>query len=144
MNLKKMWGTLTLVIPLSVAAQQVVVVDDTHLQTGHPGGPNPPIYKVSASTTIALDARTYKFKISDELAGKPINSVQVIAGKTLQYSATWNEKERVTMLSSATLHANPGTPAFTGFPSGQRVVIAIGNLDGRSFNVVWVGLVDVN
>jgi hypothetical protein len=143
MNLKKIWGTLALAIPLSVAAQQVVVVDDAHLQMG-PGGPNPAIYKVSASTTIALDARTYKFKISDELAGKAINSVQVIAGKTLQYSATWNEKERVTMLSSATLHANPGTPAFAGFPSGQRVVIAIGNLDGRSFNVVWVGLVDVN
>jgi hypothetical protein len=140
MDVKRALCLLAVWLPTMTWAQQVIVVDDMHLQMG-PGAP--PAYQVKPATSIVLDARNYTFQVPQALKGKPINSVQVVISKQ-QYSADWNPVAGRVTLSPATLRSWGGGTAFAGFGPRQQAVIAVGNLTGRDFGVIWVGLVDVD
>ena len=134
---------LLVALPALAQAQQILVVDDDHLQMQDAGRPSPTIYTVSPAPHLVIDATKYSFKIPAQLAGKPINSMQVVVSKDRQYSVAWNPQAPRTVLSAETLKPNPGSLPFTGFAAEQRLIFAIGNLDGAKFNVVWVGMAQV-
>ena len=134
---------LAVTAPALAQAQQVLIVDDAHLQMQGPGRAAPAVYVVKAAPAILLDASNYEFKLPPQLAGKPINSIQIVAGKDRRYAATWNTQAQKLLLSASTLQPNPGSAPFSGFVADQTVVLAIGNLDGQKFNVVWVGMAKV-
>jgi hypothetical protein len=140
MDVKRTLCFLAAWLPVVVWAQQVIVIDDAHLQMG-PG--TPPTYKIKPATSIVIDARHYTFQAPEALKDKPINHVLVVISKQ-QYSADWNPTAAQATLSSGTLRALNGGVPFAGFTPHQKVVIAIGNLVGRDFGVVWAGLVDVD
>lgn len=131
-----------LCMPMLAQAQQALLVDDEHLMMQRPGRPPAPLYEVKGAASLLLDGSQYAFEIPAAIADKPVNAVQVVVGKG-HYSATWNPTERKLVLSAETLRPNGNSPAFAGFPVGQRVIIAIGNLEGPKFSVVWVGMADV-
>ena len=140
MDVKRALCLLAVWLPTMTWAQQVIVVDDVHLQMG-PG--TPPTYKLKPATSIVLDARNYTFQVPQALKDKPINSVQLVISKQ-QYSAEWDSVTRRVTLSPDTLRSWRGGKAFAGFGPHQQVVIAVGNLAGSDFGVVWVGLADVD
>lgn len=140
MEMKRALCLTAMWLPTMAWAQQVIVVDDVHMQMG-PG--TPPAYKIKPATSVVLDARNYTFQVPLALKGKPINSVQIVVSKQ-QYSANWNPVAGRLTLSSATLKSSNNGTAFAGFSSHQQAVVAVGNLTGRNFGVVWVGLVDVD
>jgi hypothetical protein len=119
---------------------QVIVVDDAHIQLREPGKPAPDMYVIAPATALVLDASNYTFRVPSELSGKPINSVQVIVDRGKHYSAAWNHENPTLVLSPETLEPNSGSPPFNGFASDQQLVVAIGNLEGSRFNVVWVAM----
>lgn len=140
MDVRRALCLLAVWLPTMTWAQQVIVVDDLHLQM-RPG--TPPTYKLKPATSIVLDARNYTFQVPPALKNKPINSVQVIISKH-QYSAEWDSATKRVTLSPGTLRSWQGGEAFAGFGPHQQVVIAVGNLTGTDFGVVWVGLADVD
>jgi hypothetical protein len=134
--------TLAFLPPLAIA-QQALTVDDDHLQMHKAGSAASAIYNVSAGAKLVIDAEKYTFKLPAQLQGKQVNSLQVVISQNQQYSVTWDPKSPKAILSSETMRPNTGSVPFTGFSSGQQLILAIGNMDGNAFNVVWVGMAHV-
>ena len=114
-----------------MALDQVLVVDDAHLQMQSPGKPDPPFYTIDAAQTLVLDASAYKFSVPSQLSGKPIDLVQVVLANDEIYSARWSDSLRRRTLSSHTLTPSPGSKPFSGFRSGQQGIVAIGTGTAR-------------
>ena len=147
MNLRSLAAALLCASSLGASAatemQQILLVDDAHTQIGLPEGKENPAYKLAPAPTLIVDAHKYTFKLPPKFGTLPINSLQVILGQDLQYSVAWDPKQAIAMISAQTARPNPGSKPFPGFVAGQKVVLAIGALNGTGFNVVWVGLADV-
>lgn len=127
----------------AAAADSVIKVDDAHLQVARADGGKPETYVVQAGASLLVDASNYSFKMPPQLSNMPINSLQLVLGKTEQYSAAWTPSTRRLLLSKESLSPNPGSKPFAGFASGQRGVVAIGRMEGSNFSVVWVGMLVV-
>ncbi len=130
---------LTLLPMLAFAQQQTLVVDDAHSQIGVPKDQKAPTYALKAGPRLLVDASKYTFKAP----GGPANSLQLILGPDAQYSVAWDPAHPSVVVSSLTAHPNGTSKPFESFAAGQKVVVAIGNIKGTNFNVMWVGLADV-
>jgi len=101
------------------------------------------VYKVPAGSTITVDGTNYGFEFPAKWVPQPLNSLQFVLAADQSFSAKWNQDSPRLELSSNTLVPNPGSRPFAGLKHGQRGVIAIGNLKGSKFAVVWVGQLEV-
>ena len=97
------------------AADQIISVDDAHLQMQAAGDATPLFYSIEPGQSIVVDASAYKFKLPQQLAGKTINSIQLILAKDEQFSAPWLMPGARQSLSMQTLTPKPGSKSFSGF-----------------------------
>ena len=141
MNLRSFAALLATALPLVAFAQQSLVVDDAHSQIGVPKGATALVYTLKPGAQLQLDASKYKLKAPS--AGATANSVQVIVAKGQEYSVPWDATHQTAALSAATARPNGASKPFTGFVAGQTLVIAIGQVSGANFNVMWVGMAEV-
>jgi hypothetical protein len=130
-------------VAVAVAADRIIEVDDAHSQMQASSGTKPPLYAVPLGSSIVVEASHYKFKYPPSWLPGPVNSIQLVLANDQQFSAAWNAGTPRLELSESTLKANPGSKPFAGFHTGQRGVVAIGNLRGSKFSVVWVGMLEV-
>jgi len=128
---------------VAVAADRVIELDDAHSQMQANSSTKAPPYVVPAGSSVAVDASNYKFKYPPNWLLGPINSTQLVLANDQQFSAVWNADAPKVELSERTLTPNPGSKPFAGFHTGQRGVLALGNLQGSKFSVVWVGTLEV-
>jgi len=129
----------SLLLPPAALAQQTLVVDAAHSQLGVPQGHAAPSYALKADTQLLVDASAYKFPPE---AG-PANSLQLIVARDAQYSVRWDPAHPSVVVSALTAHPNGDSKPFERFSVGQKVVVAIGRLEGSDFKVMWVGLGEV-
>ena len=131
---------LTLALaPLAALAQQTMVVDDAHSQMGLPKGTTAPHYELAAGPQLLVDASAYKFKAM----GAPANAIQLILAADRQYGVAWDPAHPSVVISSLTAHPYGSSQPFEHFEAGQKVIVAIGHLEGLKFDVMWVGMADV-
>ena len=131
---------LTLALgPLAALAQQTLVVDDAHSQMGLPKGATAPHYELAAGAQLLVDASAYTFKAT----GPAANAVQLILGPDRQYGVAWDPAHPSVVISSLSAHPYGNSQPFERFEAGQKLIVAIGHLEGAKFDVMWVGLADV-
>ena len=130
-----------MVSPLLACAGQSsrIVVDDAHSQMQKVGVSNPEIYEIVAGDSVEIDASSYAFIVPERMKGKLVNSVQIVLSDERNYSADWRQSQRRLVLSRESLRPNAGSIPFDGFIRGEDGVVAIGNLEGSTFSVFWVG-----
>ena len=125
------------------AADQVILVDDAHLQMQTKDNAAAEFYSVAAAQSLVVDASGYKFRIPAELSFKGLNSLQLVLSKQERYSVPWSSDTGRQTLSARTLSPDSGSKVFQGFRAGQKGIVAIGHKDGDDFHVVWVGMFEV-
>lgn len=130
---------------VGAAEVQTIKVDDAHIQMGLPEGEEGEYYSIEPTNEIILDATGYRFDAIPALASMKPNAIQVILDKRRQFTAYWEPGVSRYRLTGGTML--PRFKPFTGFKSGDQVVIGIGVLSSeggeRVFKVQWVGIVNV-
>ena len=129
-------------------AYPTVVVDDAHLQLHHADGTTPVDYSIPPGPGVIVDATGYKFQIPAQLNLTAPDSVNVVIGKGLMYSAEWKPVDGHLVLDASTLTPVGHSPPFAGFPAGSTIALGIGHAEATleakaRFSVIWVGMVNV-
>ena len=128
----------------------ILVVDRAHWQRAVEGGLEPLEYSISSHLGFILSTQGFEFTIPEEVGFRYPNIIQMILGKEQLYAMAYEEGISEYPISAGNLVAMYGSPVFTGFESGQKVIIAIGHLTPAGeenpqpkFVVLWAGVVNV-
>jgi hypothetical protein len=133
------------VIPSLPDNSPVLKIDDAHWMNQPKVGemPRDP-YRIAPCSRVILDATDYVFDHACELRDKPINSIQIVQNKTLQFELDWKKDKTRYELSKETLRPLRGSQSFEGFNFGDKCLVSIGVLEPpRKFNAVWISLIEV-
>ncbi len=135
----------------------IIKVDRQHdfVFTENHAGENPPIvlrYEITAGDGFVLDVSGYDFtKAPSRYRAFRItrpNSISVGIRfydgmyKTNYYYVDWVDNQILFPLTTKTLLPEEGAKPFTGFKSGQSIIIAVGHFD-RTFYPFWGSGADI-
>ena len=128
----------------------VLVVDHAHWQKASAGDVEPLEYNISNHDGFLLTTQGFDFEIPARIGFSSPNIIQLIVGKDQLYAMAYEGETRIYKVTAANLVAMYGSPVFTGFSKGQKVIIAIGHLspaDEQSpqpkFVVLWAGVINI-
>ena len=128
-------------------AYPTLVLDNVHLQLQHSDGSKPEFYNLPVTNGVVLDASKYQFEIPAQLKVQAPNSIQILIGRDRQYSAVWKPTNGKQLIDASNLKSLNQSKPFTGFTSGDTVVVGIGHSmveNGKiQFSVIWVGMVNI-
>jgi len=143
--LKQIFAVLISALSVSAYAETVakIKMDDEHLQMQRLDGKSPQMYVINPSDSLELNSSGYELAAPDALKGKQANSIQLVLGKSEQYSSSWKAGMTKHLLNGATLKPNPGSAPYKGIAKGKDGVIAVGYMDSGNFSVFWVGMFKV-
>jgi hypothetical protein len=88
--LKRLFAILLFALSVSALAESVakIKMDDEHLQMQRADGKTPKMYLINSSDALELDSSGYQLVVPDAFKGKQANSIQLVLGKTEQYSTS--------------------------------------------------------
>lgn len=128
----------------------IVQVDHEHWQNSSSNGVEPLEYSVNSNNGFVLSTNGYSFVIPEAMGFREPNIIQVILGKDRLYAMAYEAGETEYTVAAGNLVALYGSPAFSGFEHGQKVIVAIGHLTPAGdespqpkFIVLWVGVVNI-
>ena len=128
----------------------ILVVDHAHWQKSVEGGVEPSEYSVASHQGFILSTQGFDFNIPEKLGFRYPNIIQMILGKEQLYAVAYEEGITEYAITAGNLVAMYGSPVFTGFESGQKVIVAIGHLTPAGeenpqpkFIVLWAGVVNI-
>lgn len=129
--------------------KQTLVIDSRHLMAGKENKQAKP-YVIKPTQHLVVDFSQYKFLPGpDGKISKPDTMSMIVDSKRQYYYKITNNKS-VHSLSAETLTHNAGFQPFKGLKSGDKFILAIGNLgpskkgDKQIFKVAWIGFVKVS
>lgn len=127
----------------------VIKADDEHLQVERTDGATPPAYEIPAGDGLVLDVTDYTIPIPPELRITQPNMIQVVFDRQVYY-VIWEAGKTSYPLTAQTLQPLQGLKFFSGFKSGQTVILAIGYWDKDRqttgqvvFYPLWYAIVNV-
>ncbi|MHC1739542.1 MAG: hypothetical protein AB9897_00345 [Anaerolineaceae bacterium] len=128
----------------------ILLVDHAHWQRSVDGGVEPSEYTISTHQGFILSTQGYEFTIPEMVGFHHPNIIQMILGKEQLYAMAYEEGISEYAVTPGNLVAMYGSPPFTGFTSGQKVIIAVGHLTPAGeenpqpkFVVLWAGVVNI-
>ena len=128
----------------------ILVVDDAHWQKINPEGKESQEYTISNHDGFCLSTQGFTFTIPESADFSSPNIIQVVLGKEQLYATAFERDCSLYTINAANLVAMYGSRKFTGFESGQKVIIAIGHLsparqesEQPRFTILWVGVVNI-
>ncbi len=128
----------------------LLVVDHSHWQRPSEDGHLPLEYTVSTRRGFMLSTQGYEFELPDKVGPLTPNIIQLIMGKEQLYAMAYESDKTLYTISAENLVAMYGSPQFTRFEEGQKVIVAIGHLSPATsqeeqprFIVLWVGVVNI-
>ena len=128
----------------------ILMVDRAHWQNTIVGETEPMEYLVSTHQGFILSTQGFEFVIPEKVGFRSPNIIQMILGKEQLYAMAYEEGISEYAVTVGNLAALYGSAPFTGFESGQKVIIAIGHLTPANketsqpkFVVLWAGVVNI-
>jgi len=129
-------------------SSQTLVIDSKHLLAGK-NERKVKSYTIKPTKKLVIDYTNYKFiPGSNGKINKPDTMSMIVDSKRQYFYKITNSKTKH-MLSANTLTHREGFKPFDGLKSGDKFILAIGNLeldkanDKHIFKVAWIGVVKV-
>ena len=128
----------------------VLVVDHKHWQKISPSGEAGEEYTISNREGFHLSTRGFEFTIPEMADFSAPNIIQLVIGKDQLYATAYEHDRVLYTINADTLVPMYGSPRFSGFSKGQKIIIAIGHLTPpgqglpqAKFTVLWAGVVNI-
>ena len=126
----------------------VLTVDRSHWQKSMDIMPLE--YQVTNHQGFILSTQGFDFEVPEALGFRGPNIIQIILGREQLYAMAYEEGITEYTVAAGNLVAMYGAVPFSGFASGQKVIIAIGHLTPAGeenpqpkFVVLWAGVVNI-
>jgi hypothetical protein len=128
----------------------LLIVDRSHWQKSVAMDFEPLEYEITNHQGFVLSTQGFDFEIPEVMGFRSPNIIQIILGKEQLYAMAYEEGIFEYTVSVGTLVAMYGSVPFSGFASGQKVIVAIGHLTPTDeenpqpkFVVLWAGVVNI-
>ncbi|MBL8018707.1 MAG: hypothetical protein JNM27_03500 [Leptospirales bacterium] len=127
-----------------------ILIDEAHYQVERPGKATAAPYEIAPASGLVIDTTRFTFLPDADLKIQKPNLMQLVVSKDEIYAADFDGNSYRHTLDSTTLQPMQDGLKFTGFKSGQDMILAIGNVKiakeepgPEGLRVMWVGLIKV-
>ncbi|VAW76978.1 hypothetical protein MNBD_GAMMA12-1111 [hydrothermal vent metagenome] len=129
------------------SSTQTLVIDNGHLMVGKENTEDK-LYHIKPTEHLLIDYSQYRFLSGKNGVKIKPDTMSVIIDNKRQYFYKITDNKTVQHLYSKTLTYRDGFQEFSGLKSGDKFILAIGNLvqskDNKIFKVAWIGVVKVS
>ena len=127
-----------------------IIVDEAHWQTIHTDDQKPLEYTVATRLGFHLSTIGYDFILPESVDFLTPNIIQIVAGKEQLYATAYEKGQTLYTIDAHNLVPMYGSKPFTGFHTGQKIIVAIGHLVPATtdfphpkFTVLWAGVLNI-
>jgi hypothetical protein len=101
------------------------------------------VYTIPPGNGFILDSRSYTYRIPPSSSGPLVANYFQIIGDSQYYGTEWQSEERIHRITADQLKPLSGATAFNGFQTGQRFLVAVGNMTDGFFIPLWTATIEV-
>jgi len=128
----------------------ILTIDKAHWQTQSIAGSEPLEYNIASGKGLIISTKGFEFTLPDEGGISAPNIIQIILGKDQMYAMAFEPGVDLYTVNASNLVPLYGSQPFSGFSTGQKLIIAVGYLsppgretDQPKFTILWAGVVNV-